>query len=304
MEGLLNLPPAVLFGQLLIGLINGSFYAMMSLGVAIIFGILRIANFVHGAQYMMGAFFGWILLHLPTLFPDSGLPEIGYWAALAVVPILMGTVGIVTEKLFIARVYKLDHAYGLLLTLGLTLILEGLFRQQFGSSGRVYPVPSALQGGLDLGFMFLPVYRAWVIAASVVLCFGTWYLIERTRLGAYLRAAQENPVLIEAFGINVPRLLTFTYGFGVALAGLSGVLAGPIYQVSPLMGNSIIITVFAIVVIGGLGSILGAIVSGFALGVIEGFTKIVWPEASSTVIFVVMAVILLVRPAGLFGKAQ
>jgi len=304
MQSLFDLPPAVLFGQLLIGLINGSFYAMMSLGVAIIFGILRIANFVHGAQYMMGAFFGWILLSLPQLFPDAGLPEIGYWAALAIVPIAMGTVGIVTEKLFIARVYKLDHAYGLLLTLGLTLILEGLFRQQFGSSGRVYPVPEALKGGIDLGFMYLPAYRAWVIAASVVLCFGTWYLIERTRLGAYLRAAQENPVLIEAFGINVPRLLTYTYGFGVALAGLSGVLAGPIYQVSPLMGNSIIITVFAIVVIGGLGSILGAIVSGFALGVVEGFTKIVWPEASSTVIFVAMAAILLVRPAGLFGKAQ
>lgn len=304
MQSLFDMPLAVLLGQLLIGLINGGFYAMMSLGVAIIFGILRIANFVHGAQYMMGAFFGWILLSLPELMPEAGLPAIGYWAALAIVPLGMGLVGILTEKMFIARVYKLDHAYGLLLTLGLTLIIEGLFRQEFGSSGRLYPVPSELQGGFDLGFMYLPAYRGWVIVASIVLCFGTWFLIERTRLGAYLRAAQENPVLIEAFGINVPRLLTYTYGFGVALAGLSGVLAGPIYQVSPLMGNSIIITVFAIVVIGGLGSILGAIVSGFALGVIEGFTKIVWPEASSTVIFVAMAIVLLVRPAGLFGKSQ
>ncbi len=297
-----GLSSTALFGQLLIGLINGAFYAMMSLGVAIIFGMLRIANFVHGAQYMLGAFCAWFLLNLPVLFPGSGLPEIGYWPSLIIAPIVVGVVGIVTEKLFISKVYDLEHAYGVLLTLGLALVIEGLFHVKFGSAGQPYGIPPSLQGGQNLGFMFLPNYRAWVIVASIVICFGTWYSIERTKLGAYLRAATENPVLVQAFGINVPRMLTLTYALGVGLAGLAGVMAAPIYQVSPQMGQSIIIVIFAVVVIGGMGSIFGSIVSGFMLGLIEGLTKVFYPQGSSTVIFVIMAIVLLAKPAGLFGK--
>jgi branched-subunit amino acid ABC-type transport system permease component len=298
-----GVPSMALFGQLTIGLINGSFYAMMSLGIAIIFGMLRIANFVHGAQYMMGAFCAWFLLNLPTLVPELGLPAIGYWAAFFIAPVVVFGVGVVMEKLFIRRVYDLDHAYGLLLTIGLTMVIEGLFRVRYGTSGQPYGIPESLQGGQNLGFMFLPNYRAWVIVASISLCFGTWALIERTKLGSYLRAATENPVLVQAFGINVPRMLTMTYGFGVGLAGLAGVMAAPIYQVSPMMGESIIIVIFAVVVIGGMGSIFGAIVSGFGLGLIEGLTKVFWPEASTTVIFVIMAIVLLLKPAGLFGRS-
>ena len=292
----------VLFGQLLIGLINGSFYAMMSLGVAVIFGMLRIANFVHGAQYMLGAFGAWFLLSLPGLFPELGLPSIGYWWALLLVPLLVGLTGLVTERLFIRRVYKLHHAYGLLLTVGLALVIEGLFRIMFGSTGASYATPELLKGGIKLGTIYLPLYRLWVIVASVVICFGTWLLIERTRIGAYLRAATENPALAQAFGINVPLMLTLTYGFGVALAGLAGVLAVPVYQFNPQMGQNIIITIFAVVVIGGMGSIVGAILSGFLLGVVEGLTKVFYPEASSTIIFIIMALVLVTRPAGLFGR--
>jgi branched-chain amino acid transport system permease protein len=298
-----GIPSMALFGQLTIGLINGSFYAMMSLGIAIIFGMLRIANFVHGAQYMMGAFCAWFLLNLPTMFPELGLPAIGYWAAFFIAPVVVFFVGVLMEKLFIRRVYDLDHAYGLLLTIGLTMVIEGLFRVKYGTSGQPYGIPENLQGGLNLGFMFLPKYRAWVIVASIVLCFGTWALIERTKLGAYLRAATENPVIVQAFGINVPRMLTMTYGLGVGLAGLAGVMAAPIYQVSPQMGENIIIVIFAVVVIGGMGSIFGAIVSGFGLGLVEGLTKVFYPEASTTVIFVIMAIVLLLKPAGLFGRA-
>ena len=291
---LLGIPPQALFGQLLLGLINGAFYAMLSLGLAVIFGLLNIINFTHGAQYMMGAFCAWFLL-------NSGL-GIGYWPSLIIAPIVVGISGILIERLFLRWIYKLDHLYGLLLTFGLALIIEGLFRQQYGSSGQPYAIPPQLTGGRNLGFMFLPNYRAWVILASVVICFGTWFLIERTKLGAYLRAATENPTLVQAFGINVPRMITLTYGFGVGLAALAGVMAAPIYQVSPLMGSNIIVVVFAVVVIGGMGSIMGAIVSGFGLGVIEGLTKVFYPEASSTVIFVIMAIVLLVKPAGLFGR--
>jgi branched-chain amino acid transport system permease protein len=297
-----DVPAAALASQLLIGLINGSFYALMSLGVAVIFGILRIANFVHGAQYMMGAFVAWLLLNLPNLYPSLGLPAIGYWEALLIVPVVTAGAGMVMEKLFISKVYDLDHAYGILLTLGLSLVIEGLFRTKFGSIGQSYGVPESLRGGTDLGFIFLPHYRAWVITASVAVCFATWYAIERTKLGMVLRAATENPVLVQAFGIRVPRLLTLTYGLGVALAGLAGVMAAPIYQVSPQMGESILIVVFAVVVIGGMGSILGSIVSGFLLGVVEALTKVFWPEAASTVIFAIMAAVLLARPAGLFGR--
>jgi len=288
-----GIPSAALFGQLLIGLINGSFYALLSLGLAVIFGMLNIINFSHGAQYMMGAFAAYLILQY------SGL---GYWPALIIAPIIVGITGIIIERLFLQWLYKLDHLYGLLLTFGLALIFEGVARNYFGSAGLPYTVPESLRGGQNLGFMFLPNYRAWVIAASLVVCFGTWFVIERTRLGAYLRAATENPTLVRAFGINVPRMITLTYGFGVALAAFAGVMAAPVYNVSPQMGSELIIVVFAVVVIGGMGSILGAIVTGFGLGVVEGLTKVFFPEASNTVIFVIMAIVLLVRPAGLFGR--
>ena len=294
---------AALFGQLLIGLINGSFYAMLSLGVAVIFGMLRIANFAHGAQYMLGAFVAWALMNLPELLPGWGLPSIGYWGALVLAPLIVGGVGMATERFFIRRVYDLDHAYGFLLTIGLAMIAEGLLHVRFGSAGLPYSIPEELTGGQNLGFMFVPNYRLWVIVASIAICFGTWALVERTRLGAYLRAATENPALVQAFGVNVPRMLMLTYGLGVGLAGLAGVMAAPIYQVSPQMGQNLIIIVFAVVVIGGMGSILGSIVSGFALGLIEGLTKVVYPPASTTVIFVFMAAILLARPQGLMGRS-
>jgi branched-chain amino acid transport system permease protein len=288
-----GIPSQALFGQLLIGLINGSFYAVLSLGLAVIFGMLNIINFAHGAQYMMGAFCAFFLLQYFGL---------DYWAALVIAPIVVGFTGIVVERLFLRWLYKLDHLYGLLLTFGLALVIEGTFRNYFGSSGLPYRVPDALQGGINLGFMFLPIYRAWVVGLSLAVCLLTWFMIERTRLGGYLRAATENPTLVRAFGINVPVMITLTYGFGVALAGLAGVMAAPIYNVSPQMGSSLIIVVFAVVVIGGMGSIMGAIVTGFALGIIEGLTKVFFPEASNTVIFVIMALVLLVRPAGLFGR--
>ncbi len=288
------MPPLPLFmAQLLIGLINGAFYAMLSLGLAVIFGMLNIVNFTHGAQYMMGAFVAYLTLNVLGL---------GYWWSLLIAPIVVGAFGIVLERIFIRRLYQLDELYGLLLTFGLGLIIEGLFRQEWGSSGLPYSIPPALTGAHNLGFMFLPNYRAWVIVASVVICFATWFVIERTRLGSYLRAATENPTLVQAFGINVPRMITLTYGFGVGLAALAGVMAAPIYQVSPLMGSNIVIIVFAVVVIGGMGSILGSIVSGFVLGLIEGLTKVFYPEASATAIFVIMAIVLLVKPAGLFGR--
>jgi len=297
-----GIPSAALFGQLLVGLINGSFYALLSMGIAIIFGLLRIANFVHGAQYMMGAFVAYFLLNLPTLFPNSGLPSIGYWWALLLAPILVGLVSMVIEFVFIRRIYDLDHAYGLLLTIGLTYVIEGIFRLNYGTSGLPYQIPRSLAGGYNLGFMFLPTYRAWVVVASLVICGVSWFVIERTRLGSYLRAATENPTVVQAFGVNVPVMLMLTYGFGAGLAALGGVLAAPIYQVSPLMGQQIIIVIFAVVVIGGMGSISGAILTGFALGILEGITKVFWPEASNTVIFIAMAIILFVRPAGMFGK--
>jgi branched-chain amino acid transport system permease protein len=288
-----GIPSTALFGQLLLGLINGSFYALLSLGLAVIFGMLNIINFAHGAQYMMGAFAAFLLLD------KLG---IGYWPALVLAPLIVGFIGILIERLLLQWLYKLDHLYGLLLTFGLALIIEGIFRRYYGSSGQPYRVPESLTGGQNLGFMFLPNYRAWVIAVSVVVCFGTWFVIERTRLGSYLRAATENPALVRAFGINVPRMIMLTYGFGVALAALAGVLAAPIYNVSPQMGSDLIIVVFAVVVIGGMGSILGAILTGFALGIIEGLTKVFFPEASNTVIFVIMVIVLLIRPTGLFGR--
>ena len=288
-----GIPSQALFGQLLIGLINGSFYALLSLGLAVIFGMLNIINFSHSAQYMMGAFAAYLILQYFGL---------GYWPALIIAPIIVGITGIIIERLFLQWLYKLDHLYGLLLTFGLALIFEGVARNYFGSAGLPYTVPESLQGGQNLGFMFLPNYRAWVIAASLTVCIATWFVIERTRLGAYLRAATENPTLVRAFGINVSRMITLTYGFGVALAAFAGVMAAPIYNVSPQMGSELIIVVFAVVVIGGMGSILGAIVTGFGLGVIEGLTKVFFPEASNTVIFVIMAIVLLVRPAGLFGR--
>jgi branched-chain amino acid transport system permease protein len=290
-----GVPIQALMGQLLIGLINGAFYAMLSLGLAVIFGLLNIINFTHGAQYMMGAFAAYFALQWLGL---------GYWWALLIAPVVVGLFGIALERTMLKRLYHLDHLYGLLLTFGLALIVQGLFRNEFGSSGLPYPMPSQLTGAYNLGFMFLPTYRAWVIVFSLVICLSTWYVIERTRLGAYLRAATENPTLVQAFGINVPRMVTLTYGFGVALAALAGVLAAPIYQVNPLMGSDLIIVVFAVVVIGGMGSILGAIVTGFGLGVVEGLTKVFYPEASNTVIFVIMALVLLVRPAGLFGRER
>jgi len=288
-----GVPTQALFGQLLIGLINGAFYALLSLGLSIIFGLLNIINFTHGAQYMMGAFVAYFLLQWAGL---------GYWWALLVAPVVVGITGIVLERTMLKRLYRLDHLYGLLLTFGFALIIQGLFRHEYGSSGLPYAIPPELAGGRSLGFMFLPNYRAWVIVFSLAVCLATWYVIERTRLGSYLRAATENPALVQAFGINVPRMITLTYGFGVGLAALAGVLAAPIYQVNPLMGADLIIVVFAVVVIGGLGSIMGSIVTGFALGVVEGFTKVFYPEASNTVIFVIMALVLLVRPAGLFGR--
>jgi branched-chain amino acid transport system permease protein len=294
MIDIFGIPSTALFGQLLLGLINGSFYALLSLGLAVIFGMLNIINFSHGAQYMMGAFVAFLLLQYL---------DIGYWPALIIVPIVVGFTGIVVERCFLRWLYKLDHLYGLLLTFGLALVIEGIFRNFFGASGLPYRVPESLQGGQNLGFMFLPNYRAWVIGFSLVICFATWFVIERTKLGSYLRAATENPTLVRAFGINVPRMITLTYGFGVALAALAGVMAAPIYNVSPQMGSDLIIVVFAVVVIGGMGSIMGAILTGFGLGVIEGLTKVFFPEASNTVIFVIMVVVLLIRPAGLFGRA-
>jgi branched-chain amino acid transport system permease protein len=273
-----GIPPQALFGQLLIGLINGAFYAMLSLGLSVIFGLLNIINFAHGALYMMGAFVAYFALHWAGA---------GYWPSLLIAPLVVGLVGIVLERTMLKRLYHLDHLYGLLLTFGIALVIQGVFRNAFGSSGLPYGIPTQLQGGYNLGF---------------VVCLTTWYVIERTRLGSYLRAATENPALVQAFGINVPRMITLTYGFGVALAALAGVLAAPIYQVNPLMGADLIIVVFAVVVIGGMGSIMGSIVTGFALGVVEGFTKVFYPEASNTVIFVIMALVLLVRPAGLFGR--
>jgi branched-chain amino acid transport system permease protein len=284
-----------LFGQLLVGLLNGSFYAILSLGLAIIFGLLNIINFAHGAQYMMGAFCAWFLLH------KLGL---NYWWALVIAPVAVGATGMVIERLMLSRLYKLDHIYGLLLTFGLALIIQGLFRHEFGSTGLPYAMPKELQGGQNLGFMFLPNYRAWVIVASITICLGTWLMIEKTKLGSYLRAATENPQLTQAFGINVPRMVTLTYGFGVGLAALAGVMAAPIYSVNPLMGEHLIIVVFAVVVIGGMGSIMGSIITGFVLGLVEGFTKVFYPEASNTVIFIIMAIVLMIRPAGLFGTQK
>jgi branched-chain amino acid transport system permease protein len=293
MTELIGIPPQALFAQLLLGLYNGAFYALLSLGLAVIFGMLNVINFAHGALYMTGAFAAYFLLQYLG---------IGYWPALLLAPLIVGAIGIVIEKTMLCRLYRLDHLYGLLLTFGLALIIEGLFRNYYGVSGQPYPIPPALIGGHNLGFMVMPTYRGWVIVASVIVCFGTWFLIERTRLGAYLRAGTENPTLVRAFGINVPLMMTLTYGFGVALAGFAGVLAAPIYQVNPLMGSDLIIVVFAIVVIGGMGSILGSIVTGLGLGVVEGLTKAFYAEASSTVIFVIMAIVLLIRPAGLFGR--
>ena len=290
-----GIPPQALFGQLLIGLINGSFYAMLSLGLSVIFGLLNIINFTHGAQYMMGAFVAYFLLQYAG---------VGYWWALLLAPVAVGVVGVVLERFLLKRLYALDHLYGLLLTFGLGLIIQGIFRNSFGSSGLPYAIPAQLTGGRNLGFMVLPNYRAWVIVFSLGICLATWFVIERTKLGSYLRAATENPALVQAFGVNVPRMITLTYGFGVALAALAGVLAAPIYQVNPLMGADLIIVVFAVVVIGGMGSIMGSIVTGFGLGLIEGLTKVFYPEASNTVIFVIMALVLLVKPAGLFGRAQ
>ena len=295
MNEIFGVPTQALFGQLLIGLINGSFYALLSLGLAVIFGLLNIINFTHGAQYMMGAFCAWFLLN------KLGLD---YWWSLALAPLIVGATGVVIERLMLARLYKLDHLYGLLLTFGLALVLQGLFRNEFGSSGQPYPIPKAFEGGRNLGFMYLPNYRGWVIVFSLTVCLATWYLIEKTKLGAYLRAATENPQLVQAFGINVPRMITLTYGFGVGLAALAGVMAAPIYTVSPLMGADLIIVVFAVVVIGGMGSILGSIVTGFGLGLIEGLTKVFYPEASNTAIFIIMAIVLLIRPAGLFGTQK
>jgi branched-chain amino acid transport system permease protein len=295
MTEIFGVPTQALFGQLLLGLINGSFYALLSLGLAVIFGLLNIINFAHGAQYMMGAFVAYLLLN------KLG---IGYWWALLIVPLVVGASGVVIERLMLSKLYKLDHLYGLLLTFGLALIIQGLFRNEYGSSGQPYQIPEQLTGGQNLGFMFLPNYRGWIIVASLIVCLSTWWVIERTRLGAYLRAATENPQLVQAFGVNVPRMITLTYGFGVALAALAGVMAAPVYQVSPQMGADLIIVVFAVVVIGGMGSILGAIVTGFGLGLIEGLTKVFYPEASSTVIFIIMAIVLLIRPAGLFGTQK
>jgi branched-chain amino acid transport system permease protein len=294
MDEIFGIPTPLLFGQLLLGLINGAFYAMLSLGLAVIFGLLNIINFTHGAQFMMGAFVAWMLLHYLG---------IGYWWALILSPLLVGLTGVILERTMICRLYKMDHLYGMLLTFGLSLILEGIFRNQYGSSGMPYRIPPELSGAWDLGFMFMPVYRGWVVVFALFACITTWLVIEKTRLGAYLRAATENAPLVQAFGVNVPRMITLTYGAGVALAALAGVLAAPIYSVNPQMGTNLIIVVFAVVVIGGMGSILGSVLTGFGLGIIEGLTKVFYPEASATVIFIIMVIVLLARPAGLFGRA-
>jgi branched-chain amino acid transport system permease protein len=288
-----GIPGPLLFGQLLLGLINGAFYAMLSMGLAIIFGMLNIINFAHGALFMMGAFAAWMLLQYCG---------IGYFPSLVLAPILIGIFGIILEKTLISRMYKLDHLYGLLLTFGMSLVIEGLFRNYYGSSGLPYTIPDVLQGAANLGFMYLPIYRGWVVVAALVVCFSTWAILEKTSLGATLRAATENAPLVQAFGVDVPRVVTLTFGGGVALAAFAGVLAAPIYSVNPNMGDNFINTVFAVVVIGGMGSILGAIVTGFGLGVIEGLTKVFWPQASATVVFVVMVIVLLTMPHGLFGK--
>ncbi|PPD31199.1 MAG: branched-chain amino acid ABC transporter permease [Hyphomicrobium sp.] len=290
---LLGVPPQALFGQLFLGLINGAFYALLSLGLAVIFGMLNVINFAHGAQYMMGAFGAWVLLKY------VGIP---YWGALVIVPVIVGALGVVLERLLLSRLYHLDHLYGLLLTFGLAIIFEGIARYAFGASGVSYENP--IPGGVNLGFMFLPWYRAWVIVFSLAVCLGTWLMIEKTKLGSYLRAAVERPDLVQAMGINVPLMITLTYGFGVALAALAGVLAAPVYSVTPKIGAEIIIVVFAVVVIGGMGSILGSVVTGFGLGMVEGLTKVFYPEASNIVIFVIMAIVLIARPAGLFGTAK
>ena len=284
--------PALL-SQLLLGLVNGSFYAILSLGLAVIFGLLNVINFAHGALFMLGAVLTWMAMNYF---------DVNYWVMLAVAPVIVGLFGIVIERLLLRWIYKLDHLYGLLLTLGLTLLIEGVFRSIYGVSGLAYDTPDALASATDLGFMILPNYRAWVVVASLVVCFATWFVIEKTRLGAYLRAGTENPRLVEAFGVNVPLMITLTYGFGVALAAFAGVLAAPVMQVSPLMGQNLIIVVFAVVVIGGMGSILGSVVTGLGLGVVEGMTRVFYPEASSVVVFVVMVIVLILRPAGLFGK--
>jgi len=290
-----GIPLAAFLGQLLLGLVNGSFYAMLSLGLAVIFGLLNVINFAHGALYMMGAFLAWM-----------GLQYFGisYWVMLLLAPLMIALFGMVIERSMLRWLYQLDHLYGLLLTFGITLIIEGVFRSFYGVSGQPFAVPPQLAGATDLGFMMLPIYRAWVVVASLVVCLVTWFVIEKTRLGAYLRAGTENPRMVEAFGINVPLMVTLTYGFGVALAAFAGVLAAPVLQVSPLMGSNLIVTIFAVVVIGGMGSILGSIVTGLALGVIEGLTKVFYPELSSTVVFMIMAIVLLVRPAGLFGREK
>jgi branched-chain amino acid transport system permease protein len=295
MTEVFGIPLQALMGQLMIGLVNGCFYALLSLGLAVIFGMLNIVNFAHGALYMVGAFFAWMLLNYAG---------VNYWFALVLAPIGVAAIGIVIEKTMLRWLHQLDHLYGLLLTFGLALILEGIFREFYGSSGLPYDLPDVFHGVFDLGFMMLPKYRAWVVLVSSVLCLFTWFVIEKTRLGAYLRAGTENPNMVKAFGINVPLMVTLTYAFGVGLAGLAGVMAAPIYQVSPLMGSNIIIVVFAVVVIGGMGSILGSIVTGLALGLIEGLTKVFYAEASTTVVFIIMAIVLLVRPAGLFGKEK
>ena len=310
MISILGVPGPLLFGQLSLGLINGAFYALLSLGLAVIFGMLNIINFAHGALFMMGAFVGWMMLTpntwLAMISPDLAVPDwlsLGYWPALIVAPLIVGAFGLLLERLIIRRLYNLDHLYGLLLTFGIALIIEGLARNAFGSSGMPYRIPQALSGAVDLGFMFMPKYRLWVVVAAAGMCLLTWFVIERTQLGARLRAATENPSLVQAFGVNVPRMISLTYAGGVALAAFAGVLAAPIYSVNPNMGSNFIITVFAVVVIGGMGSILGSIVTGFGLGIVEGLTKVFYPQASATVIFVVMVIVLLARPAGLFGKA-
>ncbi|AET90507.1 branched-chain amino acid ABC transporter permease [Caballeronia cordobensis] len=290
-----GIPLAAMMSQLLLGLVNGSFYAILSLGLAVIFGLLNVINFAHGALFMLGAMLAWM---------GYSYFNIPYWLMLVLAPVIVGIFGVIVERSMLRWLYKLDHLYGLLLTFGLTLVIEGVFRSIYGSSGQPYDVPSLLQGATNVGFMFLPNYRAWVVVASLAVCFATWFVIEKTRIGAYLRAGTENPKLVEAFGVNVPMMITLTYGFGVALAAFAGVLAAPVIQVSPLMGQSMIITVFAVVVIGGMGSIMGSILTGLLLGVIEGFTRVFYPEASATVVFVIMAIVLMIRPAGLFGKEK
>jgi len=295
MSDIFGVPIQAFMGQLMLGLVNGCFYAMLSLGLAVIFGMLNIVNFAHGALYMVGAFLAWMLLNLVG---------VNYWVSLLLVPLAVGALGALIEKTMLRWLHGLDHLYGLLLTFGLALIIEGIFREAYGSSGQPYDLPQVFKGSFDLGFMFLPKYRAWVVIASLVVCLATWFVIEKTKLGAYLRAGTENPNLVKAFGINVPLMVTLTYAFGVGLAGLAGVMAAPIYQVSPLMGSNIIIIVFAVVVIGGMGSILGSIVTGLALGLIEGLTKVFYADISTTVVFIIMAIVLMFRPAGLFGREK